>query len=450
MRSPARLLFVLLLGSLLLPSLVQSETSPPPAGSTPAEADPVVSLEQNRKLLDKWRHDADHFSRLQEDLNAFWRLPAVERQRLRQLDLDIHKQNSEEQKSLWGVLESYHAWLGRLPSDQYQYVTTAPDAKERLRRIRELRDREWLKQLPLKVQQELEPTPEDKKPGRITELRREERERRGRFFTTTPSGPQRNQPRNLDDFSPEVQTWVKDHLLNLLSPPEREELNNLAKHPFPQYARKLVDLAEKHPLPFPGPVPPLTIKDSPENIRRAFPPQRWQKEIQAAQGKWPDFGKALLREGKGRSLLASIYTPSKLSDFPPALQQFVKDKFTEEEYKRLEEQNGKWPEFPEKLMEIARKKSLTVPGMKLPIDPVLLDKIRLALPELPNRTLYGFFSTLDEKVRRELDLSFDSADGRERIKSEFFKRHPGELRRLEHLDFGRPPRWPMGPPRGER
>src|SRR5262249_15524418 len=242
---------------------------------------------------------------------------------------------------------------------QLEYVTAAPDAKERLRRIREVRDREWLQQLPIKVQKELEPTPEDKKPGRIVELRREERERRGRLFAATPSGPQPNQPRNLDDFSPEVQTWVKDHLLNLLSPQEREELNNLAKHPFPQYARKLVDLAEKHPLPFPGPVPPLTIKDSPENIRRAFPPppapQRWQKEVQSAQGKWPEFGKALLREGKGRVLLAPNYTPSKLSDFPPALRQFVKDKFTEEELKRLEEQNGKWPEFPEKLVEIARK-----------------------------------------------------------------------------------------------
>src|SRR5262245_29052103 len=125
MRSPARLLFVLVLGLLLLPSLVQSESLLPPS-TAPAESDPVVSLEQNRKLLEKWRHDADHFSRLQEDLSAFWKLPAVERQRLRQLDLDIHKQNSEEQKSLWGVLESYHAWLGRLPSEQYQYVTTAP------------------------------------------------------------------------------------------------------------------------------------------------------------------------------------------------------------------------------------------------------------------------------------------------------------------------------------
>src|SRR4051794_6790444 len=100
MRSPVPFLIAFLLGLALLPGLGQSETNLGPTGPGAPDADPVSALDENRLLLDRWRHEPDHFARLQKALAAFWKLPADERQRLRQLDQDIHRQNSEDQKVL--------------------------------------------------------------------------------------------------------------------------------------------------------------------------------------------------------------------------------------------------------------------------------------------------------------------------------------------------------------
>src|SRR4051794_21448127 len=97
-----------------------------------APPDTAGDLQRNRRLLDRWRHDPEHYARLEEDLRAFWALPPWRRERLRRLDRDLHEADPHTRRRLWGVLERYHTWLERLPEGQQGLIREAPDAPARL------------------------------------------------------------------------------------------------------------------------------------------------------------------------------------------------------------------------------------------------------------------------------------------------------------------------------
>jgi hypothetical protein len=63
------------------------------------------------------------------------------------------------------------------------------------------------------------------------------------------------------------------------------------------------------------------------------------------------------------------------------------------------------------------------------------DKPKTTLPEIPERTLYHFLTNeLTNEDRKRLNFALGDPTARERLKQEFFKRHPRELRRLQQLD----------------
>jgi hypothetical protein len=68
------------------------------------------------------------------------------------------------------------------------------------------------------------------------------------------------------------------------------------------------------------------------------------------------------------------------------------------------------------------------------------NKPRTALPEVPERTLYHFLmNELTREDRKRLNFAPGDPDALARVKQEFFKRHPRELRRLQQLDRKRNP-----------
>ena len=69
-----RLLPLLLLLALL--AVLPSTALPEPNGSW-QEAAREDALRHNRRLLEKWRADPEHYQRLQRDLKAFWELPTL-------------------------------------------------------------------------------------------------------------------------------------------------------------------------------------------------------------------------------------------------------------------------------------------------------------------------------------------------------------------------------------
>ena len=63
--------------------------------------------------------------------------------------------------------------------------------------------------------------------------------------------------------------------------------------------------------------------------------------------------------------------PSRPAEFPPEVRTFIlakmkKPLLTEGEVKSLQKVDGRWPAYPNRLLELARRKGLVIPGMSLP------------------------------------------------------------------------------------
>src|SRR5262249_4179371 len=79
-------------------------------------------VEHNRRLLEKWRKDPEHYQYLRRNLSAFLALPEPQQKRLRQLDQELHEEDSATAIRLQRVLESYAEWLERLPDKDRQRI----------------------------------------------------------------------------------------------------------------------------------------------------------------------------------------------------------------------------------------------------------------------------------------------------------------------------------------
>ncbi|MFN4259581.1 MAG: hypothetical protein ACK4RK_09800 [Gemmataceae bacterium] len=255
--------------------------------------------------------------------------------------------------------------------------------------IEQRRDQEWLERQPKAERDYVYGIPPKDRPAVIQQLRQLDRQRREewtlaqRFWhelmTDQPL------PVRLEDFPPEVQTYVTESLLPLLSEEERRHLS-AAQGRWPHYPRLLVTLADKHPLPIPGPVGPTRFRDLPPDWMKRFRVLKARAPLlQQQEGTWPDFLAALLQGVPRKTNFAPIdpkYIPSKPSEFAPEIQRFIEHTLipvlepTEQELLRNTE--GHWPDYPEKVKKLADKHGLKVPGMTLPGDPHMWDRYRLA------------------------------------------------------------------------
>ncbi len=111
--------------------------------------------EHNRRLLDRYRADPDHYARLLRDLRAFQALPPDRQERMRQFDRELHDQDPETQNRLWEVLERYTDWVNRLPKADQKRIEQAADRNERLAIVKQLRMNDWMERLPKKDRDEL-------------------------------------------------------------------------------------------------------------------------------------------------------------------------------------------------------------------------------------------------------------------------------------------------------
>ncbi len=402
--------------------------------------DPVA---WNQRLLENWKQNPEHYARLQRDLNRFWNLPRAERDRIRDLDRELHEQDSATQKRLWGVLERYHAWLEQLSESDRRKIE-AVSGSERVALIRKMREQQWVDRLPTPDRTRL--TELLRKDGakaygdEVARLRDAQRQRAVEVLRTNPtSKPRKDKPARLSEFPPEVQTFVRDCLIPLLNTSERESLRRAESAPWPACARVVADLAAKHPIPLPGPVGPVRISDLPQQLERQVRLSPRYQAIRKEEGHWPEFGVAVQSLPQyRRHPFATRLTPSSPADFSLEVQAFIQTLETSlspEDADRLNGAKGKWPDYPKVLLELARKHKLTIPGMTLPGPKELWDNARAALPEVPDGTLFHFAMTeLSREEREGLPLSSNDPAAREKVKKKFFEKHPRELKRLQQLD----------------
>ncbi len=349
--------------------------------ATPAHESVSGDLGRNRQLLQQWRSDPEHSARLERDLRAFWSLPETKRQRLRRLDRDLHQLDAKTRSRLWTVVERYSVWLDRLPDDKRQQIESAADARERLRLIQEVRDRQWIEHLPLKVREGLLNLPAQERSTRLAQLREQELRQRKlwqRPLGATPRGTK--QPAHLHDFPKEVQEFVQTHLLPRLTPDEEMQYRQSVGH-WPAFPHLLMQLSEHYPVlpPLPAPQRPVTryeeLPEKAKGIAGAKPlwerrTEEWKK-LQQVQDKWPQWAETFvsLLTDEQRKAMPPLGA-SRPGEFPIAIQTFIdttlKTHVKGVEFRKLREAEGRWPDYPWRLLDLAHKHHLQVPGMSLP------------------------------------------------------------------------------------
>jgi hypothetical protein len=432
----------------------------------PAPEEPQKVLEHNRRLLEKWRGDPEHMQRLQADYQAFLALLPDRQARLRKLDKDLHAEDPAMQARLWTVLERYTSWLEKLPEGDRNWIESAPDSAGRLERVKHLRDQQWVKRLPQKIQQELAELAENKRPDRIAELRQEERQRRLEWFWSShdrdAAALKRARPTRISEFPPEVRYYYYAVLNHILTKAERDRLKD-AEGNWPLYAQTLAKAIDTPPrLPgFPeGGSWPVKIQELPNQWRFALngylrpdgtggvkgslkktldPADRAHRRKLLNQlnekDKWPDFAVLAVKIVRDEKLKVDTQLgPNKPEHFGLPTQNFIKNellpKLTEAQRTDLTAREGKWPDYPELLLELAKRHGLTVPGMARPCPAEFWDAVNKLLPDVSDRVLRTFaLNDLTPDERRDLKLSPEDAAGRERLVEKYWARHSEELKR---------------------
>lgn len=396
-------------------------------------------LEANRRLLERWKLDPDHYRRLQSDLAAFRALPAARQEQMRKLDRDLHELDLSAQTKLWAVLERYHRWLEQLPEEQRQRVKNASTSEERLKIIAELRQREWVDHLPEKTRRELAKLPEPRRSARIAELRKLEREQRERWTATDPSGTSNPRPVRLNELPPEVQKFYRENLEPRLTFQELAQVKK-AEGQWPGFVRLIQTLSDRHPVLPPGPLGEIASKsDLPPEVRKVIPKKMnlldKGKGVRPKLAVWPEFALLVTLYCRNNGKKCPPLGASKLSEFPREVQNFVKGKLlpqlTPAQKKLLHAQEGRWPDYPKMLLNLAKQKKLQIPGMSLPGPTELWAESRAWLPDVPDRVLFNFaLYELSDKDRAGLGLNVTDFEGsREKLKKAYFKKKPEQLKR---------------------
>ncbi|HWG46024.1 MAG TPA: hypothetical protein VN688_24900 [Gemmataceae bacterium] len=358
--------------------------------ATPAHETPSGDLERNRQLLQKWKTDPDHYARLQRDLRDYWALPPAKRERLRLLDKELHQLDAKTQKHLWKVMDRYSVWLEQLPEDERRNIETATDPQERLRRIKEIHERQWIEGLPRKMAEELAKLPAEQRAARGLQLREQERHQRRLWQQPLGSGSRAlKHPTRLREFPKEVQDFVEKHLLPHLNAEEQRRYRQAEGRP--EFSPTLKHLADQHPVlpPLPAPRHAVThyevLPGKAKEIAGAKTlwerrVDEWRK-LREVEGKWPEWAETFVRllTEEQRKAMPPLGA-SRPREFPAAIQTFITTTLRERvklgEFRKLQKAEGKWPDYPRHLLKLAHDHNLHVPGMSLPGPAELWEDVR--------------------------------------------------------------------------
>jgi hypothetical protein len=366
-------------------------------------------------------------------------------------------------------LERYTSWLEKLPDGDRNWIESAPDSLTRLERVKHIRDQQWVKRLPQKVQQELAELPEIERPDRIAKLRLEERRHRLEWFWSSherdTTALKRARPTRLSEFPPEVGNYYSVALSHVLSKTDREQLRD-AEGNWPLYARALAKAMQTPPPKVLGFNDargwPTKMQELPKEWRSALiahfrpegvgakggqkkavdPEQKHRntlwRQLTSKADQWPEFAETATHIVRTEKLKVDTQLgPNKPEHFGQAVHMFIKNellpKLTESQKAELNSKEGKWPEYPELLRELGKLHGLSVPGMARPCPAEFWASMSKLLPDVSDRVLRTFaLNDLTPDERGELKLSPDDAASRDRLVEKYWARHAKDLDRQLH------------------
>jgi len=330
-----------------------------------------------RRLPARWRDDPAEYRRLKDEWKAFQKLPKARQDRLRQIDEDLNDEPPAARARLWAVLFRYTAWLDRLDEKDRRQIESAPEPERKLEIIKGLREVEWVAHLPRADRERIEAAAPDRRTALIETFRKKEHERRTQWQTAFRTQIEPVPPRVLPDFWPRLRLYEEKSLIPTLTHTERDQLRKAALSSWPEHAQVLTALAEKHSILVPPSerVGVVNFADLPKGYAQSFmgkpgkPRDSEGHRLRELQGRWPNFALQLDRQARNRKIALpdKPLGPCKPEEFVPAVQKFIEDlRKDPAAVKKLDEAQGKWPDYPSAVMELAKEKKTRVPGTFLP------------------------------------------------------------------------------------
>jgi len=372
-------------------------------------AEDEFQLQQRR--FQAIRKNPERLAQLRANLQSFQSQSENRQQAVRKLDEDMHKLADKRQARYWTILDRYADWLDQLKKrnpQAYHAIKTAPDAPARFALIKTERDREWMETQPKALREEWTKLAGDARIEFVVALRKEERQKHlqwqiaARFWTELES--KQFLPCRFSDFAHRVKfkdlkakdkdvkfkekefnkvhDYVTQYLMPYLTDAEKQSLED-ADGRWPEFPIALVEIARKRPSALP------TIKDKEEYLPRLFNelPIPIQERITDKKGggvkakmlkelrtyeKTPGFaGKAVeLGTSNGSIPFEHEFWPSHFKGLAKPMQDFLTleliPKLDTKDKKDLEDHSGRWPYYPKKIQELAKKHNLQPPWHILP------------------------------------------------------------------------------------
>jgi hypothetical protein len=368
-------------------------------------------LRQLRERYEAYRKQPERLAQLRENFLAYQQLPEDRQKAVRKLDEEMHKLAEKKQTRFWGVLERYADWLDKLKKNNpkaYQRIKSAPDAATRLALIKTERDGEWMQTQPKSLQTQWTKLGNDARAEFVANLRNDERQKHlqwqiaARFWVELEK--KQFLPSRLSDFAHrikfkdlkakekdgkfkeketnKVHDYVTNYLMKYLTEDEKKQLE-AAEGRWPDYPLTLVELARKRPSALPP------IRDNEEYLPRFFRdlPQPIQDRIEAKKGggaktkmlkdlktyeNSPGYAGKVVEFGtnNGNIPFDHEFWPSHFKGLSKPMQSFVTleliPKLSTKDKKDLEDHSGRWPYYPKKIQELAKKHHLHPPWHILP------------------------------------------------------------------------------------
>lgn len=339
---------------------------------------------------------------------AFLQLSPVRQQAIRELDKQLYADPPVQRDRLFRVMEAYAVWLNNLPDSERSRILAASTADSRLKLIGELRKKQWIDSLPPSQRIQLSSANGElnmklAEEWRAREIHQQEEWRQARKHPEMLDGSKVPWPFENEAIRAEIIDFAKmafrlddgkDGKGSRLAANDQERYTAALNFALQQggsawhiYGRTLYELIKKQEeFLLPPPADPAKrytdIPDLPEQQKKFANQQQVKMKLAAYVGKWPEFPLEvhkdfLLYHKVTKSDLkynSPPLGPARSSEFTPKVREFVETKvltlkLSDQDRKRLQYSEGKWPEYPREIMQLAREHNLSIPGVMLPGPP---------------------------------------------------------------------------------
>jgi hypothetical protein len=359
-------------------------------------SDPAVRYDSGLKIPHAEVPDKSA-SELDSLTKSFRALPAARRAEIVKLDGDLHILDTLTRDRCFRSLEAYGVWMKHLQETERHAVLGAATGAERLEIIRGIRELQWLDSLPATIRG---------KPEKIKEWRDEENARRDQLAflhrrAESFAAHRTPWPFDTEDGRQKVVEFARETFK-----PEETKKSRLSAEELSEYRRALETaktegawgmygllvyfLANHHPY-LPEPADPKLMYLEVADLPAAVSSHLTRKGLGGATtvsaalrpeiGRWPEFPLEAHRE-LGRVKFAAKLPqlgPARLEELKPAVKAFAEQvlfpKLTRGEKSDLTNLQGRWPEYPQRLMYYSHKYDLPVPGVTLPFSPKKWEEI---------------------------------------------------------------------------